>query len=130
MTEPETRPRTCLAIDPTCERCARRAKRRGYHDQCDDLCRLMAKLLDDEEGHQALHAAEYCQVCGHPGYDDDEQPTEIARRCKYGNCVNWHCAGCDKWSGSAGPVGCRCNSTWVTRMWLHWWNWRDRRRSR
>lgn len=51
---------------------------------------------------------------------------DAARLCRYGHCTEWHCASCDTMLASAGPIGCKCSSTWHTRMMLRWWTIRDR----
>lgn len=109
---------TCIAIDPTCERCATRPGRRHCDGNCDDLCRMFARLIETPEGHEALHTAELCEECGHPRYDETGEPTEVKRPCRYGYCTEWHCSNCDKELLSAGPVMCKCRSTWQDRMWL------------
>jgi hypothetical protein len=119
---------TCVALDPDCERCQRNRRDHDGHP-CDDLCSLFADLLTEPGGHEALHQAEFCRSCGADRRDTDGMPTDVTRPCAYGNCRNWYCASCDVFVGSDGPVGCRCNSGWPTRLLLRWWAWLDRRRA-
>lgn len=116
----------CLAINADCDRCQR--NRRDHEGQlCDDLCRMLADALAEAGRHDALHAAEFCRSCGWDRYDADGTSNDVSRPCAYGNCRNDYCASCDVFVGGCGPIACRCKSGWVTRLWLRWWAWRDRR---
>ena len=119
---------TCLAAVPDCARCQRNRRDHDGHP-CDDLCRMLDDLLTEPGGHDALHAAEFCRACGADRYDADGTSNDVTRPCAYGFCSNDYCASCDVFVGGDGPVACRCKSGWVTRLWLRWWSWRDRRKT-
>lgn len=105
-----------------CERCQRRmGNRRPEGHECDDLCRLLGEMIQgDEEGHEAWHRTEFCPDCGTSRINDDGTHRTVDRRCKYDKCREWHCPECDSLQGSDGPVSCRCNSTWLTRLLMGW----------
>lgn len=114
---------TCVAIDETCEQCMRRQRWHGEEaHECDDLCAVLANLLESPQGHEALHAGEYCPECNHPRWTDDGKPTHLVRPCRYGNCREWFCAGCGRPDGSDGPVMCRCSTSWPTRLMLRFFD--------
>jgi hypothetical protein len=99
-----------------CDQCERRTRCDG---DCDDLCRMIAESIQDDEGHESWHRASLCAGCG---ADLGPGVRLVTTRCQYGNCRIHSCGQCGTERYGDGPVGCRCNTTAFTRFLLRvWW---------